>query len=76
MSIKEKILLDINEIKNPTILKQVFEFLQTLKESDAFSREESNGSEFWKSVGVLSDEDAKELTQIIDTEFNNIEGDW
>lgn len=75
MSIKEKIILDLNEIASPKLLNQIAEFIELVKTSYA-NNQESNKELIWQLVGCLSDEDAQEINQIIKEEFNNIEGDW
>ncbi|MGB1206259.1 MAG: hypothetical protein ACPG5B_11465 [Chitinophagales bacterium] len=77
MTLKDKILLDLTGIQNPNLLNQVFEFIQILKNTYAISEEqESNKSEVLKLAGILNDEDAQEMKFIINTEFNQIEGEW
>ncbi len=76
MTLKEKILLDLAEIKNPSILNQIFEFIQLVKKEVPTPIQEQNKKEVFQFVGVLSDEDAREINGVIDSEFNNIEGEW
>ncbi len=75
MTIKEKLLLDLQEIKNPNLLNQIFEFIQILKKNYTTSNE-SNKAEVWKSIASISASEASEIQNIVNDEFNNIEGDW
>ncbi len=72
MTLKDKILVDLEEIQNRAILRKIFDFIQELKPEDGHS----NGSEVLKFAGTLSDDEATEMLKLIDEEFNTIEGDW
>ena len=75
MTLKDKILIDLNDIKNPSLLSQIFDFIQRVKESSHVS-EGSNRDEVLKFAGEIDDDEAMEITSIINSEFNQIEGDW
>ena len=75
MTLKDKIIIDLNDIKNPSLLNQIFDFIQTVKEGSK-SSEESNRDEVLKFAGKIDDDAAMEITSIINSEFNQIEGDW
>lgn len=74
MTMKENILSDIDNIGNPALLNQVYEYLQLLKLNK--SMKIKNQPDVLKFAGSLSSKDAKEISAIIENEFNEIEGDW
>ena len=74
MTIKENILSDINEIGNPALLNQVYEYIQLLKINKSLKIK--NQSEVFKLAGSLDAKEAKEISASIDRQFNEIEGDW
>ena len=73
MTIKEKIVLDIEEMENPSLLNQIQEFITLIKRS--VPKHNKNIEEVLSFSGVISDAEALELHNIIDQEFNKIEGD-
>jgi len=75
MTLKDKILTDLSGIKNPNLLNQIFEFIQLIKE-DYASNQESNKEMVLNFAGEISDEEGKKINEIINEEFNKIEGDW
>ncbi|MEN0005652.1 MAG: hypothetical protein AAF798_15995 [Bacteroidota bacterium] len=72
MSLRDKILLDLAEIKNPSALNQIFAFIQLLKEEHIVAQKVNKEGSF-QLAGILSDEDAQEISAIIDAEFNALE---
>ena len=74
MTIKEKIVLDIEEMENPSLLNQIQEFITLIKRN--VPQNNKNIEEVLSFSGVISDTEALELHNIVDQEFNNIEGDW
>ena len=75
MTLKDKILVDLNDIENPSLLSEIFDFIQKVKE-DSSAFEEGNKDKVLKFAGEINDDDAIEITSIINSEFNQIEGDW
>jgi len=75
MTLKDKILLDLTTIKNPYLLNQIFEFIQLQKKMYS-TVQESNKNEVFQFAGVIDDKSAENISNIIDTEFNRIEGEW
>jgi|GEM_PF-6474979 len=71
MSLRDQLLNDVQRL-DPGSLARVFQFVQALKHPASppirTLRDE------W--AGTLSDEDAAEMTGLIDQEFGKIEGDW
>ena len=75
MTLKDKILMDLSGIKNPSLLNQIFEFIQLVKDNYS-SNTEGNKEMVLNFAGEISDEDADKINEIINQEFNKIEGDW
>ncbi len=75
MTLKDKILIDLAEIGNQGTLKQIFDFIQEIKQ-EPIDQQESNKAEVLEFVGKIDDDVAEEVMQLIDSEFNSIEGDW
>ena len=73
MTLKDKILMDLTGIKNPNLLHQIIEFIQLMKGSYA-TLPESNKEAVLGFAGVINDEDAQEITAIINSEFNQLLG--
>ncbi len=74
MILKDQILHDVNRIGNHQILNQLYYYLQSIKKS--VPHEKANKDKILSFAGLLSDKEAKELTKIINSEFNKIEGEW
>lgn len=72
--LKQQIIKEINALKNPGILGQVFDFLRLIRRMDP--KPKSNRSAVLSLAGSISNEEAEEMQKIIDQEFNNIEGEW
>jgi hypothetical protein len=72
MSVKERVLADINEIDNQHFLNQIQMFVALFKEQN----KKGNKDAVLAFAGTLSDEDAAEMQKIVEEEFSNIEGDW
>jgi hypothetical protein len=68
------ILRDIKKIENPAILNHLFEYLQLLKKN--LKPERGNAAQVIGLAGSISNEEAKRIRQVVETEFNNIEGAW
>ncbi len=74
MTLKEQILLDLRDIQNPRMLYQIVDFIALLKRNTITLK--SNKAQILALVGILPDEDAKEIRMDIDKEFSTIEGEW
>lgn len=69
-NIRDQLIQDIRDL-SPDLLIQVYQYLEMLKTDKNYKKRD------WKSlVGCLSDEEAKAQEELIDKEFENIEGDW
>lgn len=75
MNIKEKILIDINNLdNNPVALGQLFDMLQMFKNRN--NSEIGNQEIISKFCGTLNSEDSLEISKAINEEFNSLEGEW
>ncbi|MEM8901934.1 MAG: hypothetical protein AAGC85_27755 [Bacteroidota bacterium] len=74
MNIRESLIKDIQEADNQ-LLKPLFEIWQLLKKN--VNSSSSNGNQSFEAFfGILDEKDATEMEEIIQKEFQNIEGDW
>lgn len=74
MTIKDQILNDLREIQNLRILYQILEYVRLLRKH--IEEERGNIESVLAYAGVLTDEDAEEIRQDIENQFNEIEGEW
>ena len=68
------ILRDIRKIDNPAILNHLFEYLQLLKKN--LKLERGNTALVLRFAGSIGNDEAKRVSQIVETEFSKIEGGW
>ena len=73
MSLREYILKDLNAIRNPKLLQQCFEYIQTIKKTE---KKESNKNKVLKFAGPLNNKQAVAITNSVKDNFNSIEGEW
>lgn len=71
--LKQKIISEIEALNNPGVLGQIFDFLRLIRRN--ISKPKSNGAAVLALAGSISNEDAEEIQNIIDQEFNKIEGE-
>lgn len=76
MTIREKILSDLKEIKDPSVLHQVFEFMQLLLRSRRFHTPASNRSKVLSFAGILDSSEAEQMKKDINEAFDHLEGEW
>lgn len=70
LSIRHQLIHDIRFL-SPELLSQAYHYLEVLKAT------ENNKKGSWKSyVGCISDNEAISQKELIDKEFENIEGEW
>lgn len=71
MSLKSKLIEELEGL-SPDKLTLVVEYIRLLQQAEAPPLPFA-----WKKfIGVISEEDGKEMERIIDEEFNKIEGEW
>jgi hypothetical protein len=71
LSLKEQLLTEIRDLPDPLVIAQLFEFWQSLKRTTLLPN-----SSIWSYAGCLSDNEAQEIRQLIQSEFQRIEGEW
>ncbi|MEL6193854.1 MAG: hypothetical protein AAFR66_17460 [Bacteroidota bacterium] len=76
LNLREKILSELKTVDNPRLLGQIFDFLQILKQNGSNSPSGSNRESVIALAGSIPKQDGLEMQQIIDQEFNKIEGEW
>ena len=74
MIVREKIIEEIYTINDVALENRLYEYLQLLKRGTVSFI--SNTKEVLKFSGSITNEDADEIKEIINTEFNKIEGVW
>ena len=74
MFLKQHIIKDIENIENTQLLNQVYEYLQIVKQSE--KQLHPNINNVLKFVGLLTDAQAKKISDTVNKEFNQIEGEW
>jgi len=72
--IRNRILANLEGISNPNALIQVLDFLRIISLNE--SRPKSNRNSILAFAGVITDAEAKEMEEMFNDEFNQIEGDW
>lgn len=72
--IQEQILADIRGISDPLLLNQLYSYLQLVKKNIPKNR--GNVKRVLQFAGIMNDKEAAEMTNLINKEFNHIEGDW
>ena len=73
MSVKQQLIAEIEAIDNPIALVQLFEIMQLIKQNPTKNRSNTLLSRF---AGCLDNADAQDMRNIINNEFNKIEGEW
>lgn len=71
--LKDRIIRDIESLSNPHLLGQLFEFIRILRKNSR--KQKSNRNAVLSFGGSITDEDALEMRNFIDQEFNSIEGE-
>jgi hypothetical protein len=74
MFLKQHIIKDIENIENTQLLNQVYEYLQIVKQSE--KQLQPNINNVLKFAGLLTDAQAKKISDTVNKEFNQIEGEW
>lgn len=73
LQIRSQILSSLESVSNPQILMEVLDFVKKIK---AFDNYPSNKESVMSFAGVISDTEAEEMINIVQEEFNDIEGEW
>ncbi len=74
MILRDQIIKDVNTIADLQLLNQLFEYVQVIKRT--VTKVTSNRENVLKFAGSIDNEEAKQVRQAINDEFNQIEGEW
>ena len=72
MTVKQQLIAEIEQIDNPITLVQLFEIMQLITQTPQRAKNDLIAN----FAGCLNDNDAEEMKNIINSEFNKIEGEW
>ena len=76
IAMKQQLHLELEKL-SPEVLRQLFEFLQFLKQAEKnVSKNKTKGNPIKKFIGCMAGEDGDELAEVVKTEFSKIEGEW
>ena len=75
MTIREEIFKTVATTEDPQLLRDILDFIAT-RQADPSRPPRGSYAAFMRHGGTISQEDADEMTAIINKEFNNIEGEW
>jgi hypothetical protein len=70
-SVKEQLLSEIQAVANPTVLVQLFELWQLVKKPSTIPP-----SPIFALAGTLDDAEACAMRELLQAEFQQIEGEW
>jgi len=76
MTIRQQVIHRIANTKNNQLLHELLAFLDERERLDPDRPPRGSYEAIMRHAGTISEEDAKEMTDIINREFNNIEGEW
>jgi hypothetical protein len=77
MSLREKILSEIAHIQDESLLKALYDYVQKLSaDSPTQPQPKIITKKFQIFAGTITDAEANEVSEIVNTEFSKIEGDW
>lgn len=77
MTIKQQLTLEI-EKASPEMLSLFYDFIQFLKQQKAKTEQHKNGEKHFLDdvIGIMDNESGDELAEIVNREFQQIEGEW
>ena len=76
MTVREQIIKEVVTTEDSQLLQDVLHFLQRRARPGVEEPRKGSYEAFMRYRGTLSDEDAEEMMDIINREFNTIEGEW
>ncbi len=76
MTIREQIIKEVATTEDSDLLRDVLLFLHRRQHESANSAPRGSSGTIAKHQGTLSKADGNEIMDIINREFNNIEGEW
>ena len=74
MTIRDQILVDLEKIQNLRILYQILEYVRLLRKN--LEQGKGNVDDVLRCAGSLPREDAEEIQDDLENQFNEIEGEW
>lgn len=76
MTIKQQLTLEI-ERASPDMLAVILDFIQFLKQQKVKTEQQNGEKHFLHDViGIMDNESGDELAEIVNREFQQIEGEW
>ena len=75
MTIREEIFKTVATTDDPQLLRDILDFIAT-RQADPSRPPRGSYADLARFVGSISEKDALEMHDIINREFNNIEGEW
>lgn len=76
MTVREQIIKEVVTTKDSQLLRDLLHLLQQRSQQNPNQPLRGSYAAFMSHQGTISDEEAKEMTDIINREFNTIEGEW
>lgn len=76
MTVREQIIKAVANTEDSQLLQEILAFLEQRQQQDPNRPPRGSYAALKKHIGSISDEDAEEMHNIINREFNNIEGEW
>ncbi len=74
VSLKQQIIMDLDLLEQMGLLLAIWQMMEVMKQQVRLFPQLYNP--ILEHAGTISDEEADEIKQIIDQEFNTIEGEW
>lgn len=74
MTIKDRLLADLQDITHPWLLHQIYQFVQLVKRHEP--QRQGNRAKVLALAGTLPDEEAEAIRQDVRETFDHIEGEW
>ena len=76
MTVREQIIKAVATTEDSQLLLDTLQFLRRRAQPEPAHSSTGSYEAFMRLRGTLSDEEAQEMTDIINREFNTIEGEW
>lgn len=76
MTLRDQVIDRIAHTENNELLREILAFLEQREQQGPNRPPRGSREAIMRHVGTISEADAKEMTDIINREFNNIEGEW
>ena len=76
MTTREQIIKAVANTEDSQLLQEILAFLEERQQTAPNRPSRDSRETIARHIGTISAEDAQEVTDIINREFNNIEGEW